>query len=650
MSATVFGEEEATAFVANQLLYNRTQGDNSNISTSETSFLLEQPHSSDSSGQVKSGYQAADGHDNTEDTLPGSSSSQTDEEQEDEDERNDNGVLNFNKSRLKDEFLHLPCRQQPSYKLARIALLINIIGLMSSMTSLIDAIVYLVCQNHFKNSEPQTHSPGGFSPIAPSPLYGAWNSKQSFQDPRCFSPDVSALVGVFQTYMTTSTAILGVVIVPFLCATSDRLGRRPIFMWTMVCSILSLAITLVCCVFPDKVNYKLFLVSSVLDGIGGSMSCLVILCSSYTSDCVKEDYRAGLLSILDAYVFAGIALGPMLGSIILSYTDHNLLLLFSFSMGCQVIGLLIVIFILPESRSESARRQSLTEHLTRKKSFIDEQRRRQSVHSRPDSILMASSLPSTTESVIEKVRELFHHINVFGPLKALSFSHIPDSRTRFNIFALILAQATLTELVMASMPLIFLYAKVRFGWTSVENGYFISVLGLSRFIILSMVLPVALNLAHRQWAHSASRVDAIDKRLLQAGLCCSIVGYFLLAEAPTGSAFMSAVVILALGSGSAPLLRNAIIKHAPKDRVGEVLGAASLIARLENILVPAIFATIYNYTVKHRAQAIIEVIMAVEFLVLVLLSLMYLEGPATIHDVESLVSNESVTAETDDSN
>lgn len=633
MSATVFDEEEVTALVVDELARNYGA-----LHSREASNLPSKPSSRSTQENQQSHFNNSSQTDldNSDETgssrvLLGSPTDENSSNEENNEWRNETEGQE-SKSTLKPEFEFLPWRQRPSYRLVRIVLLIQIIGQMSSVTSLIDAMVYLICQHHFKNSDPVS-----FNSIGSASKFPIWASgKQSFDDPRCFGPDISALVSIFHTYMTTLTAILSVFIVPYLASWSDRIGRRPILLWTMTCGILSLMITITCCTFPNQVNYKLFLVSAVLDGIGGSMGSMVVLCTSYTSDTIKEQFRAGALSILDACMFGGIAVGPLVGSFILSYTDHNLLGLFSFSMACQVFAILLMIFVVKESRSEKARHKSLSEHLSRRKSFLIDQRRRLSINSGDE----PTSSQTWITGFVEKTREIVHHLNILGPLKVIRFSHIRDPRSRFNVFVLIMAQATLSEVIQASMPLVLLFSKVKFGWTSVETGYFISFLGFSRFFILSTILPIALNIARRTWTHSATQVDAIDKRIVQIGLSFSVLGYFVLAEAPTQSVFLGSVLIMALGSGASPLLRNAIIKHAPKDKVGEVLGAGVLIARLENIFVPAIFATLYSKTVKYRAQAIIEVIMATEFLMLVLLSCMYIQGPDTIDDVERLVSEE----------
>lgn len=548
---------------------------------------------------------------------------------------------------LKFEYQVMPWRHRPSYIMLRVAIVIQIIGTMSAVMSQLDVIVYLVCQNHYNQLEPLPQIPSNILTAGNGTAHG----HESFQDPRCFAREISALASIFQTYMTTITAILGVVTVPILASLSDRLGRKRIFIWAMTCNILSLMITIICCTFP--VNYRFFLVASVIDGIGGSMYVMVILCCSYTSDCVREQFRAGALSVLDAFVYGGIALGPFFGSLVLKASGRNLLTLFSFSLVCQVLSLAIMIFFVNESRSEKERHKSQGEHLNRKKSFLDERRRRRfSAHSASYASIEEAfaaeqefehelTFSWSREYFIEKAREIVHNVNIFGALRALAFTHLTDRRARINAFMLAVISATSSEVIIAAMPLVFLYAKTRFGWTSVENGYFISLLGSSRFVVLSTLLPVILNFCRRHWPHRPDGLDTLDIRLLQVGFFFSIAGHLLMAEAQTGGLFTSAVLVISFGSGNASLLRNALMKHAPKDRIGEVLGAASLISRLQNTIIPALFATVYSLTVKHRPQAVIEMLGAIEALMLVLISGLYLQGSVTLEGIDELVNRQA---------
>lgn len=75
-----------------------------------------------------------------------------------------------------------------------------------------------------------------------------------------------------------------------------------------------------------------------------------------------------------------------------------------------------------------------------------------------------------------------------------------------------------------------------------------------------------------------------DKRLLQFGLLCSTFTNFCLSIAPTSSIFLSFITALCFGSGTATILKNAVIKHAPPNKVGKVLGATVYISNLMGTL------------------------------------------------------------------
>ncbi|KAF5098072.1 hypothetical protein D0Z00_002159 [Geotrichum galactomycetum] len=484
MSANnIIEEEEASAIVANHIVAHAEYLDDED----QMSFF---PH-----GAAVPNKNPAPGHPENDTSNSSSSSSSSSEDNDDSENTNP----------LKLEYQALSWRERPSHITMRVAMVVQIIGIMSAVTSQLDIIVYLICQSHYNQSEPLAPLPSDAFSLAAG--NNTVDGRQSFQDPRCFSAD-------------------------------------------------------------------------------------------------------------------GLALA-------------------------------IVIFCLNESRSEKERAKSQGEHLTRRNSFLDERRRRRfSAHSASFANLDDASTAVETfepeltftwslEYFIEKAREIVHNADILGPLRALNFTHLQDRRARINAYILVFVQATLSEVIVALMPLVFLYAKTQFGWTSVENGYFISLIGGARFAVLSTLLPFVINFCRKRWEHVPNGVDVLDKRLLQGGLLFSIAGHLLMAESPTGTFFMAAVCVIAFGSGSSPLLRNAVIKHSPQDRIGEVLGAASLISRLQNTFIPAMFATVYSLTVKYRPQAIIELVCALEGLMFVLISGLYLQGSVTLDGIDELVNQQA---------
>lgn len=647
MSSYIQEDLHLAAEVSTELARSRIQYDEDNENNNyddeldssdvdETTSLLPSDTGS-SSYPTAAAIKPGDANLNYEATDSGAASSRTaraesddlDDDQEEEEEAED-GI------QLKQEFQHLPWSKRPSALLLMVIMLTVILGSTSSATSQMDALVFLICKDYYKALE-------AVSPVSSSAVSAltaaVTGPPLSLTDPRCVAPEVMADVGLFQTYMTTISAVLSVFTVPFWSSYSDRVGRRPIMMLAMACVILSDLLVILCFLKPEVFNYRWLMMMGVVDGMVGSTSILIIMCSSYISDCIKEAYRAGVLSVFDAWVYAGIALGPLVGSLILELMNRNLMSLFGFALIVHVAVALVILLILPESRSEQSRRKSIGQHLARHRSFLDEQRSRR-MSSAAESVADSEQPASmwTKVGATEKLRELLHRANVLEPLKVLRFSYLPDKRARTNMYILIIAQATMGEAISASMTFMLLYAKSRFNFTSVENNYFISLLGSSRFIILSTVFPQILKLARNRWPHSTTRIDYIDKRIIQMGVLFSTLGLLIMAEAPTGAIFLSSVVVMSLGSGTSPLIRNGIIKHAPKNKVGEVLGAANVLAKAEGIVTPMVFATIYNCTIKYRAQAVCETVVAIELLMFLAMSCLYVESKIpSIDDVESMV-------------
>lgn len=544
--------------------------------------------------------------------------------------------------KLKKDLQHLPWTKRPSVKLLMVIMLTIILGSTASATSKMDAVVFLICKDYYNALEEV--SPANSTIAA---VMGAVTSGPplSLTDPRCLAPEVMASVGVFQTYTSTISAILSVFTVPLWASYSDRVGRRPIMLLGISCFAITDAISLTCFIKSDVFNYRWLIASGFVEGMCGSVSLVIIMCSSYISDCIKETYRAGVLSVFDAWIYAGLALGPLVGSFILETTKRNLVTLFLFSIVLDLVLLLTVLALLPELRSERSRRKSVGAHLARHRSFLNEQRsRRMPAAAVPvndaDSEYVEdySSRLWTKTGLVEKFQELVHSANILEPLKVLKFTNLPDKRARRNVYILIVGQATIGEALTAAMTFMLLYAKSRFGFTSVENNYFISLMGTSRFVILSLVFPQILKAARARWPHSPTRIDYIDKRIMQMGLTCSTLGVLTMAEAPTSTLFLCSVMIIALGAGTSPLVRNAIIKHAPKNKVGEVLGAANVLGKMQGIVTPMIFAAIYNYTIKFRAQAIVEAVVLLEVLLFSAMSCLYVQHQIpSIDDVEAMV-------------
>lgn len=543
-------------------------------------------------------------------------------EEDDEDDADDEDTELADGRIYKSEYYALPWSKRPSVYFLLVLLLMTIIGSVASTSTMLFALVYIICKDYYKLPPDELLSPvWGFASDLPP------------DDSRCQSPEVSAAVAFFTTYQTTIAAALTLFTVAQLSSYSDKIGRRPILLLASLGSVVDRVISVACCIRPDIINYRWMFLGAVISGLTGSGTLLVVMISSYISDSVKEVYRARVISYLDASVFAGIAFGPVVGSFILSQTDYDVIFLLLFSLACESLFFFGVLFALPESRTKRSRRKSIVEYRARQ-----EQQRRQSSHSEDGSNFDAVPFFSR-QGVLNLLKGLCYSTRILQPLQFLRFTYIRDRARRKNVYTLIGTWAILGELTGNLMPFMILLCQVKFNFTPIANNYFLSIFGTSRFVVLTVLLPIFLEVFGHVYTHSATNVDYIDKRMFQFSLFFSAFSLLVNAESQSPTVFFFSVATLSLGGMASPMLRNAIIKHAPENQVGEILGAACLVNNIFGVATPTVYATIYKYTIHSRKQAVIEIVAFADLLGLLALSTLTVHQP-NIHDVETLVHNE----------
>lgn len=541
-----------------------------------------------------------------------------DEEEDDDDEDDDDG------SYLKKEIQKIPWKDRPSFNVLLVAITLYLIGVMCSQSSLLDVIVYLVCQDYYKTTDPSlAHFGNSTSSL------NLLNGAPKFNDPLCSVPKVTTVVGTFSTRINTITFVLELISVPLLSSYADRWGRKPIMIAFGICTLISSLISMSVAFRPDFFNYKILYVGGIVDGLCG-LTVMTVMSTSYVSDIVKETNRAQLLSILDAAFSAAMALGPALGSLILSFTNNNILNLFVISFVISAIFFALVVFLLPESRSEKDRNISIAEHAARKSVFLESQKLRRASYS------STSSFATTRLNLHERARELLHNVNFIEPLKVLKFPNVKTKRARVNVYLLIASKSILYGAVFNGVPFLLLLAKTKFNWATFENNLLISLMGSSKFIVLSYIFPRILGYLRNLWLHNPRDVDQSDKVVLIGSLIFSSTGYLAFAEAPTGSIFMLAAVLFSFGAGVNSVMQNTLIKYSPRGKVAEVLGGTQTIINILSIFLPTVFALIYEHTAETRPQAIGELLFVCDLFVCFILMFLYIESP-TIDDVETMV-------------
>ena len=130
----------------------------------------------------------------------------------------------------------------------------------------------------------------------------------------------------------------------FLCSPiwgsmSDRVGRRPVIMWSVIISAVSYV------VFAHASSLLLLFLSRILTGIGSGN---IAAAQAYVSDITPPQDRAKRIGLIVGASFGlAFAFGPAIGGFIFSH--FGLTTLGYFAVGLCLLNLLGVVFVLPES-------------------------------------------------------------------------------------------------------------------------------------------------------------------------------------------------------------------------------------------------------------------------------------------------------------
>ncbi|MCM5554115.1 TCR/Tet family MFS transporter [Pleomorphomonas sp. NRK KF1] len=149
--------------------------------------------------------------------------------------------------------------------------------------------------------------------------------------------NVAPYIGI----MTALYAAVQFVFAPVLGALSDRIGRRPV----LLISLLGAAINYLLLAFAGSLTLLL-----IGRAIAGLTSANVSVATAYITDITQEDQRARRFGLMNAMFGIGFIVGPVLGG---TLGDHWLRLPFIAAAVLNGVNLLIALFILPESRAPS---------------------------------------------------------------------------------------------------------------------------------------------------------------------------------------------------------------------------------------------------------------------------------------------------------
>ncbi len=336
----------------------------------------------------------------------------------------------------------------------------------------------------------------------------------------------------------TIYALAQFIFTPVLGTLSDRYGRRPVILASLVIEALSLALSAL------AGSLAILLVARFISGLGASN---IGSAQAVVADVTPVERRARGMGLIGAAIGLGFVVGPALGGLLAPLGPA---VPFWVAMLVALANALLVLRFLPETRY--ARTESPPDSLATR--AVRRRARRTTTR--------VPTLPSTAP--VPTV------IRVMGA----AFAGWRWVLRNPAVARLVVINLLFTVAFTAMEAVFPLFTQYSFGWKAIQNGYIFTYAGS---VIVLMQGGLVGRLVKR-WG---------ERRLLIAGLGMLAAGLALLAWSTNLALLLVALGIVSIGDGAVTPVVSALLSFSsPPTRQGETLGLAQGVAGLGRILGP----------------------------------------------------------------
>ncbi|KDN51795.1 hypothetical protein RSAG8_00343, partial [Rhizoctonia solani AG-8 WAC10335] len=421
--------------------------------------------------------------------------------------------------------------------------------------------------------------------------------KRCSQDPAVHSATAKLSAGV-----TSAEGMLSFLTLGWWSQYSDRAGRKRVLAISAFTMLIADALLFLVAFNAEVLpgGYRMLILGGVIHGLSGGISASVAASHAYLADCTSPSARSRIFSFWTGCVFAGAALGPSLGSLLNSYSN-DLLSTFYIAMVMHIIYVILMVCIIPESLSDEARAEARELYEADMK-----------LH------------PKTIWGSLWRLTSFVRPLGVFVPRRFPIERGVQRSGD-WNL-ALLGVAAAAVAINVGSYHFKYQYAIKTFHWSSVQLGYWLSLVGFWRALYLSTILPIILkgfyareDLSNSTDDEKEDQVKKIDLLVARSSLLIDLGGYILLSIVTSQTPFIGATIVLAFGGGFSPSVHSlalalanpsvhiarqgarahgATISSGARQEIGRLFGAFAIIHSLgAQVIGPAIFGAVFSATV-----------------------------------------------------
>ncbi|KFY83753.1 hypothetical protein V500_09918, partial [Pseudogymnoascus sp. VKM F-4518 (FW-2643)] len=336
---------------------------------------------------------------------------------------------------------------------------------------------------------------------------------------------------------------------------ADRIGRKPVFILSVVGILLTELLGLVICWWWRVFPLRLIWAMPFTQILGGGSAVASAMLFATVADVAPAESRAQIFLIIMSGSLGAQILGPILSSKLMSWSPWPPMLL-----GIAIIAVGGVCFLfVPESLHHPAKPLTM-------------------------STPVSPRTTSPSRRPVDLLADVKKHLRTI--LSSTSMLNSTPAMLLLSTFFLVVLAVQMVQLALRDV-------SARFHWSLAQSGYLMSVRAAIDMTVILVILPIASHLLTRPCGPALS-TRAKDYLLALLSADAMVIGCILLAVSPPLPLVLTALAIFSLGTGFMGLCRALLTELVPGDQVASLYAAVGVVEILGSIVGGPVLAKLYG--------------------------------------------------------
>ncbi|KAM9913344.1 hypothetical protein OXX69_001688 [Metschnikowia pulcherrima] len=428
---------------------------------------------------------------------------------------------------------------------------------------------------------------------------------------------------------------------------SDKHGRKVFLIGIVMFSIIGNFARYALTTTYPTLQFRAMVATEFLANFSGGGLTVLTLANCYVSDIADASQRTYYMGLNIASLFIGMSTGPLVGNFVITYAKGGQIGASSpqakygpdmtqadfaplrFEIVILLFLLVFVVFILPESRGETARRMSR-------------------------SLSQTPSMASVRPEEMKREGKIWQSLNFLRPIRLIFYPkdsvhrsrHRGIIRTRIAVILLVMTDCFISSLGAALGEVYVLFGVFKYNFNAVDIGHLMAVTCASRAVALVIVSPVLTFNVFQNFlgfVPNKRRFDGIDYGVVTFAFVFEILGQLCLSRASNGLVFLACLVLNAFSCLAMPALHSSIVKFYPESKLGEVFGGMAIVKNVFMVASPVAVLALYKAAVANweSAQALFLIFAGVFALLILLMTFVIVTLKGV--DAEALEAEEQLS-------